>query len=86
MACSSIETNDLHPLRFCSHFSPPPPPIKCKTISEFDTHVTVPTFGYSSLEEYYSAGSNWDKVHRIWRPLLCITAADDPFVPKECEL
>ena len=61
-------------------------PSQSKTVSEFDTHVTVPIFGYSSLQEYYSACSNWDKIHRIRRPLLCITAADDPFVPKECEL
>ena len=55
------------------------------TVSEFDAKVTVPVFGYTSLEHYYSDSSNDDKIGLIHRPFLCLTALDDPFVPGDCE-
>ena len=55
-----------------------------RVVSEFDIHVTVPLFGFSSLDEYYRASCNSDKIHKIQTPLICINATDDPFVPKEC--
>ncbi|XP_064382894.1 phospholipase ABHD3-like isoform X2 [Halichondria panicea] len=54
-----------------------------KTITEFDEHVTAPMFGFSSVDEYYKESRNSDKIHKICRPYICITSADDPFVPKE---
>lgn len=55
---------------------------QASVVPEFDIHMTVPIFGYSCLDEYYSAGCNKDKVHKIRTPLVSITAADDPFVPR----
>ena len=54
-------------------------------MSEIDTHLTAPLFGFSCVEDYYRACQNDDKMHKIRKPFVCITSADDPFVPKECE-
>ncbi len=54
-------------------------------MSDIDTHLTAPLFGFSCLEDYYDSCRNDDKIHKIRRPLVCITSADDPFVPKACE-
>lgn len=61
------------------------PLLQAKLVSEFDTHVTVPLFGFSCLEDYYKSCKNADKIHKIRKPFVCITSADDPFVPEECE-
>lgn len=58
---------------------------QAKDVSEIDTHLTAPLFGYSCLEDYYKACQNDDKMHKIRTPFVCITSADDPFVPKECK-
>lgn len=60
--------------------------MQAKVVSEFDTHLTAPLFGFASLEDYYQACKNADKIHKIRKPLVCLASADDPFVPKECEL
>ena len=38
-------------------------------------------FGYKDVEEYYSNATIHDKLHLIDVPLLCLSAADDPFQP-----
>lgn len=55
-------------------------------VSEVHTQVTVPLFGYTCLDEYYKDSCNNGKVHKIEAPLVCLTAADDPFVPKDSEI
>jgi abhydrolase domain-containing protein 1/3 len=57
---------------------------KCSTIKEFDSMVTVPIFGFKDVVDYYSNSTNSGKINRIRTPLLCVTAANDPFVPEEC--
>ena len=59
--------------------------MQSKTVSEFDEHLTAPLFGYKSVEEYYKATNNSDKLHKISIPYICLTATDDPFVPEKCE-
>ena len=59
---------------------------QARVVSDVDTHLIAPMFGYSSLDDYYNDSRNRDKVHRIKTPLVCIAAADDPFVPKECKI
>lgn len=54
-------------------------------MSDIDTLVTVPLFGFACLEDYYKASRNSDKIFKIQRPLVCISSADDPFVPQECK-
>ena len=50
-------------------------------ISDFDRSCTIKVFGYSSTTEYYREGSNDNRLHLVRRPLICIQAEDDPFVP-----
>lgn len=66
--------------------SSPVPPVQAKVVSEFDTLVTAPLFGFSCLDDYYKACKNANKVHKIRKPFVCLVSADDPFVPEECEL
>ncbi|XP_034181993.1 abhydrolase domain containing Hydr1 isoform X2 [Osmia lignaria lignaria] len=55
--------------------------LKSQTVREFDSHFTVKQFGYKDVEEYYSNATIHDKLHLIDVPLLCLSAADDPFQP-----
>lgn len=43
--------------------------------------MTVDMFGYKSVDEYYTDASPSTKIHRVRIPILCLNAADDPFVP-----
>lgn len=56
---------------------------KSKTIKEFDTNFTSKHFGYKDVDHYYSMATLHNKLHRIPVPLLCLSAADDPFQPLE---
>lgn len=57
--------------------------LKCKTIKEFDIHFTSKHFGYKDVDHYYSMATLHNKLHKISVPLLCLSAADDPFQPLE---
>ncbi|KAF0306306.1 Phospholipase ABHD3 [Amphibalanus amphitrite] len=54
---------------------------KSRTIREFDASFVVKQFGFRDVEDYYTAASLNDKLHRIQVPLLGLNAADDPFIP-----
>lgn len=56
---------------------------KSKTIKEFDANFTTKHFGYKSVDHYYSDATLHNKLHKISVPLLCLSAADDPFQPLE---
>ncbi|KAG8222396.1 hypothetical protein J437_LFUL003017 [Ladona fulva] len=56
---------------------------KSQTIREFDSHFTAKQFGFRSVEEYYEAATLHNKLHHIKVPMLCLSAADDPFQPFE---
>ncbi len=51
-------------------------------VSDVHAQVTVPLFGYASLDDYYADCHSKDKVNKIKTPLVCVAAADDPFVPR----
>lgn len=55
--------------------------LKSQTVREFDSQFTVKQFGYKDVEDYYSNATIHDKLHLIDVPLLCLSAADDPFQP-----
>ena len=59
--------------------------MQSESVSQFDERFTAPVFGYSSVDEYYRAARNSDKLHKICIPYISITATDDPFVPHTCE-
>ncbi|KAL7294348.1 hypothetical protein TKK_0012356 [Trichogramma kaykai] len=56
---------------------------KSETVREFDDYFTSRHFGYKDVNEYYSVATAHDKLHQIQVPLLCLSAADDPFQPLE---
>ncbi|XP_067008660.1 protein ABHD1 [Anabrus simplex] len=55
--------------------------LKSRTIREFDSIFTVKQFGFKDVDEYYDKAAIHDKLHNIQVPLLCLSAADDPFQP-----
>ncbi|XP_015521496.1 phospholipase ABHD3 [Neodiprion lecontei] len=55
----------------------------CKTVRDFDQNFTIKHFGYKNVEEYYANATLHDKLHCIEVPILCLSAADDPFQPLE---
>lgn len=57
--------------------------LKSQTIREFDSHFTAKQFGFGSVDEYYEAATLHNKLHHIKVPMLCLSAADDPFQPYE---
>ncbi|VDD74561.1 unnamed protein product [Mesocestoides corti] len=57
--------------------------LKSRSVREFDANMTVDMFGYKSVEDYYAQASPAAKIDDIKVPVLCLNAADDPFVPFE---
>lgn len=55
--------------------------LKSKTIKEFDSHFTSKHFGFRDVDHYYSEATLHVKLQKIKVPLLCLSAADDPFQP-----
>jgi len=55
--------------------------LAAKTIREFDEAITVGTFGWDSVEEYYAGSSSCRHIPRVRVPLLCIQAWNDPIAP-----
>ncbi|KAL5539728.1 hypothetical protein UlMin_043857 [Ulmus minor] len=52
-----------------------------KTVREFDDGLTRVSFGFKSVDDYYSNSSSSDSIKDVCRPLLCIQAATDPIAP-----
>lgn len=57
--------------------------LNSKTIKEFDSHFTAKHFGFKDVDHYYNEATMHDKLHSIKVPVLCLSAADDPFQPLE---
>uniref|UniRef100_A0A6B2E6U6 Putative alpha/beta hydrolase n=1 Tax=Phlebotomus kandelakii TaxID=1109342 RepID=A0A6B2E6U6_9DIPT len=57
--------------------------LQSKTIKEFDANFTSKQFGFKDVDSYYQAATLHNKLHKIKVPLLCLSAADDPFQPLE---
>ncbi|XP_055603129.1 phospholipase ABHD3 [Uranotaenia lowii] len=55
--------------------------LQSKTIKEFDSQFTSKHFGYKDVDDYYAEATLHNKLHKIKVPLLCLSAADDPFQP-----
>ncbi|XP_034476667.1 phospholipase ABHD3 isoform X1 [Drosophila innubila] len=55
--------------------------LRCKTIKEFDELFTAKQFGYAHVNDYYTDATLHNKLDQISVPLLCLSAADDPFQP-----
>ncbi|XP_010533546.1 PREDICTED: embryogenesis-associated protein EMB8 isoform X2 [Tarenaya hassleriana] len=52
-----------------------------KTVRDFDEGLTRVSFGFKSVDDYYSNSSSSDCIKYVNTPLLCIQAANDPIAP-----
>jgi predicted alpha/beta-fold hydrolase len=56
---------------------------RATTFAEFDELVTAPLHGFASRRDYYARCSSGPFLAGVRRPLLALSAADDPMVPAE---
>ena len=56
------------------------PPVKAKTILEFDELYTAPAAGYKNVDEYYADCSAKEYLEEINVPTTILCAVDDPFI------
>ena len=54
-----------------------------RTMWDFDDAVTAPVHGFRDARDYYGRSSSLVWLDRIRVPTLLISAADDPFLPRE---
>ena len=52
-----------------------------RTLYDFDDIVTAPVHGFRDAHDYYTRSSSLPFLTRIRRPVLLLSAADDPFLP-----
>ncbi|CAL1373688.1 unnamed protein product [Linum trigynum] len=52
-----------------------------RTVREFDDGLTRVSFGFKSVDDYYSNSSSSDSIKHVRIPILCIQAANDPIAP-----
>jgi hypothetical protein len=53
-----------------------------QTFWEFDDAATGPLHGFKDALDYYTRSSSLGFVDKITTPTLCVSAADDPFLPR----
>lgn len=56
---------------------------RARTLRAFDDAFTAPSNGYRDAADYYARASSGPLLGRIRRPVLCISAEDDPMIPRE---
>jgi len=56
---------------------------RATTFAQIDEHMTAPLHGFASRDDYYARSSSAQFLPGVRRPLLAISAADDPLVPAE---
>ncbi|KAG9452599.1 hypothetical protein H6P81_005503 [Aristolochia fimbriata] len=54
-----------------------------KTLKEFDEALTRVSFGFESVDDYYSKSCSSDSIKDVRIPLFCIQAANDPIAPQQ---
>jgi predicted alpha/beta-fold hydrolase len=52
-----------------------------KTVRAFDDAYVAPLAGYAGADDYYARCSLSPRLGRIRAPTLCLTSADDPWIP-----
>lgn len=55
----------------------------CRTFAAFDDLVTAPVHGFRDARDYWQRSSSKHFVARIEKPVLLVSAQDDPLVPRE---
>lgn len=59
--------------------------LQAKTIRDYDDLLTAKMFGYGTAAEYYKKASLTHKTDLVHTPVISLSAADDPFAPRESE-
>jgi hypothetical protein len=57
--------------------------MRSRTFREFDDAATAPLHGFRDADDYYARSSSLNFLSKITTPALCISAEDDPFLPRE---
>lgn len=57
--------------------------LSSRTFREFDDSATAPLHGFTGADDYYARASSIHFLSLITTPTLCVSAADDPFLPRE---
>lgn len=57
--------------------------LSARTFWEFDDAANAPLHGFAGADDYYARASSISFLSRITTPTLCLSAADDPFLPRE---
>jgi len=57
--------------------------MRAKTFHELDDSATAPIHGFRDADDYYDRSSSIRFLGAITTPTLCLSAADDPFLPPE---
>ncbi|GAB0090355.1 ABHD3 [Sergentomyia squamirostris] len=75
--CATVSKYDMFPTNMVDMQKV----LQSRTIKEFDANFTSKLFGFKDVDSYYQAATLHNKLHHIKVPLLCLSAADDPFQP-----
>jgi hypothetical protein len=57
--------------------------LRTRTFRAFDDVATAPLHGFRDADDYYARSSSISYLPKITTPTLCISAEDDPFLPRE---
>ena len=57
--------------------------MRAKTFRDIDNAATAPIHGFRDADDYYARSSSIHFLGAITTPTLCLSAADDPFLPAE---
>ncbi len=57
--------------------------LAARTFHEFDDAATAPLHGFAGADDYYRRSSSLSYLPSIATPTLCLSALDDPFLPRE---
>jgi uncharacterized protein len=60
-----------------------PRALRSKTFYEFDEAANAPLHGFAGADDYYARASSLAYIEGVARPVLCLSAEDDPFLPRE---
>jgi predicted alpha/beta-fold hydrolase len=57
--------------------------LAARTFWEFDDAANAPLHGFAGADDYYARASSLGYLSRVTTPTLCLSAEDDPFLPRE---
>lgn len=57
--------------------------VSVRSLYDFDDVLTAPVHGFTNADDYYTRSSSIAWIDRITLPTLLLSAADDPFLPRE---